>query len=52
VKSIAPSGGFAEGGANCAAARSTASVAMQNASPIGSAARSFVMYITVGVTGP
>jgi hypothetical protein len=51
LKSVAPSGGLAAGGVNCALAISPTSIALQNASPIGSAARHFVMTITVSVAG-
>jgi hypothetical protein len=49
LKSVAPSGGFAGGGVNCALAILATSIALQDASPIGSAARRFFMAITVCV---
>jgi hypothetical protein len=49
LNSIAPSGGFAAGGAICAAAIVAAGPAPQNASPIKCAKRRFVICVTVAV---
>jgi hypothetical protein len=51
LNSAAPSGGFGAGVVICAMAWSATSIAMQQASPIDSAARRFVIYITVGAAG-
>jgi hypothetical protein len=49
LNSVGPSGGLASGNGTCAIAVFATSIAPQKPSPITCVARSFVIYITVGV---